>query len=102
MAKGFMVRPAAQARKVMMQEWTVLRTNPLTGEIDEFEIICESGTFFATYRLLGYTDSTLSSDAAVTRFDPLTDDMVRELVRTWHEGSELRHGQLVTVEASIN
>lgn len=101
MAKGFMVPPAAKTHRVLTQQWTVLRTNPFTGKIDEFEIICEAGTFFTAYRLLGHTDSTLSSDAEVNRFDPSTDDWTRELVREWAD-AELRPGQLITVEALAN
>ncbi len=100
MAKG-MVPPAAKTHRVIMQEWAVLRTNPATGEIDEFEIVCEAGNFFKAYRLLGHTDTTLSSDAEVVRFDPLTDDWTRELVCEWSD-AELRSGRLLTVEVTTN
>lgn len=100
MARKFMVHPAAQTRRVITQQWTVTRTNPATHEIDTFEIICEAGTFYTAYRLLGYTDSTSSGDAKVVRFDPQADTWTRELVNEWVDGTEARAGQLITVEAN--
>lgn len=78
-----------RVRRIIMETWLVYRVNPVTGEIDTFELTCERGTFLTNYRLLGHIDdSPLAPEATV--FDPMVDDWDRDLLATWSEISETR------------
>jgi hypothetical protein len=91
MSNGFIVAARNTVRKVVMQEWKVYRLNPETDTMDEYDLICESGTFFTHYRMLGRGDDTLASDTPeYTLYDPYTDDWDRELTSTWTEAVEIQ------------
>jgi hypothetical protein len=79
-----------RVRRIVMETWLVYRVNPVTGEIDTYELTCEQGTFLANYRLLGHIDDNPTTTEVATRFDPMVDDWDRDLLATWTEVSETR------------
>ena len=88
MSNTMMTGRRNQVRRITMQTWLVLRWNPETRQVDEYELTCQSGTFLTEYRTLGLIDTDLSG--ALTLFDPYEDDWDRELLNSWTETSEVR------------
>ncbi len=77
-----------RTRRVVVQTWLVLRYNPETRMVDEYELTCDEGTFLTQYRLLGHTDFNYTDNSSL--FDPYEDDWDRELLAEWIEVVEER------------
>jgi hypothetical protein len=91
MANGMMVGTRVAVRRFVMETWLVYRVNPVTGDIDTFELTCERGTFLSNYRLLGHTDESVFADVADRDvFDPMVDDWCKDKLDSWTEIVQLR------------